>query len=195
MAYSAFCLYYLDHLPRCGAIHNGLGSPTSVINQENASQTCPLKSDGGSLSRKVLSPQRTSLCHHANWLALLGRRAQLDSSYIISVSLHWKFGKWYTCHAALTHPGIVGVKRNPKVVSFPLPQLEDRVLDWQSSPASSLNSWFSAAPNWAELVLPALQYLAGESRGEVFSIGVHHVFPFLSKELILAVNCSCSFVQ
>lgn len=130
-----------------------------------------------------------------NWLALLGRRAQLDSSYIISVNLHWKFGKRYTCPAALTHPGIVGVKRIPKVTSFPLPQLEDRVLDWQSSPASSLNSWFSAAPNWAELVLPALQYLAGESRGEVFSVGVHHVFPLLSKELILAVNCSCSFVQ
>ncbi|ELK17905.1 Nuclear factor [Pteropus alecto] len=47
-----------------------------------------------------------------------------------------------------------------------LPVLEERVLDWQSSPASSLNSWFSAAPNWAELVLPALQYLAGESRGQ-----------------------------
>ncbi|KAB1255054.1 Nuclear factor related to kappa-B-binding protein [Camelus dromedarius] len=45
-----------------------------------------------------------------------------------------------------------------------LPMLEERVLDWQSSPASSLNSWFSAAPNWAELVLPALQCLAGESR-------------------------------
>ncbi|XP_035870224.1 nuclear factor related to kappa-B-binding protein isoform X2 [Phyllostomus discolor] len=45
-----------------------------------------------------------------------------------------------------------------------LPVLEERVLDWQSSPASSLNSWFVAAPNWAELVLPALQYLAGESR-------------------------------
>ncbi|XP_036990049.2 nuclear factor related to kappa-B-binding protein isoform X2 [Artibeus jamaicensis] len=45
-----------------------------------------------------------------------------------------------------------------------LPVLEERVLDWQSSPASSLNSWFSTAPNWAELVLPALQYLAGESR-------------------------------
>ncbi|KAG8523168.1 Nuclear factor related to kappa-B-binding protein [Galemys pyrenaicus] len=47
-----------------------------------------------------------------------------------------------------------------------LPMLEERVLDWQSSPASSLNSWFSVAPNWAELVLPALQYLAGESRGQ-----------------------------
>ena len=64
-----------------------------------------------------------------------------------------------------------------------LPMLEDRVLDWQSSPASSLNSWFSAAPNWAELVLPALQYLAGESRGEVLSVKFYHVFPLLSKFL------------
>uniref|UniRef100_A0A5F8H3V6 Nuclear factor related to kappa-B-binding protein n=1 Tax=Monodelphis domestica TaxID=13616 RepID=A0A5F8H3V6_MONDO len=45
-----------------------------------------------------------------------------------------------------------------------LPMLEERVLDWQSSPASTLNSWFSSAPNWAELVLPSLQYLAGDSR-------------------------------
>ncbi|XP_059960530.1 nuclear factor related to kappa-B-binding protein isoform X2 [Mesoplodon densirostris] len=51
-----------------------------------------------------------------------------------------------------------------------LPMLEERVLDWQSSPASSLNSWFSAAPNWAELVLPALQYLAGESRAVPSSV-------------------------
>ncbi|NXG04969.1 NFRKB protein, partial [Sakesphorus luctuosus] len=42
--------------------------------------------------------------------------------------------------------------------------LEDKVLDWQSSHASALNSWFSFAPNWSELVLPALQYLAGDSR-------------------------------
>ncbi|XP_060107167.1 nuclear factor related to kappa-B-binding protein isoform X1 [Heteronotia binoei] len=42
--------------------------------------------------------------------------------------------------------------------------LEDKVMDWQSSPASTLNSWFSYAPNWSELVLPALQYLTGESR-------------------------------
>lgn len=75
MAYSAFCLYYLDHLPRCGAIHNGLGSPTSVINQENASQTCPLKSDGGSLSRKVLSPQRTSLCHLDKLTSTVGKKS------------------------------------------------------------------------------------------------------------------------
>uniref|UniRef100_A0A8C8SRF0 Nuclear factor related to kappa-B-binding protein n=1 Tax=Pelusios castaneus TaxID=367368 RepID=A0A8C8SRF0_9SAUR len=42
--------------------------------------------------------------------------------------------------------------------------LEDKVLDWQSSPASTLNSWFSFAPNWSELVLSALQYLTGDSR-------------------------------
>ncbi|KFQ17569.1 PREDICTED: nuclear factor related to kappa-B-binding protein [Merops nubicus] len=41
--------------------------------------------------------------------------------------------------------------------------LEDKVLDWQSSPASALNNWFSFAPNWSELVLPALQYLTGDS--------------------------------
>lgn len=45
-------------------------------------------------------------------------------------------------------------------------QLEDKVMDWQSSPASTLNSWFSFVPNWSELVLPALQYLTGVSRGE-----------------------------
>ncbi|NXX94382.1 NFRKB protein, partial [Centropus bengalensis] len=42
--------------------------------------------------------------------------------------------------------------------------LEDKVLDWQSSPASALNNWFSFAPNWSELVLPALQYMTGDSR-------------------------------
>ncbi|XP_017593825.1 PREDICTED: nuclear factor related to kappa-B-binding protein [Corvus brachyrhynchos] len=42
--------------------------------------------------------------------------------------------------------------------------LEDKVLDWQSSHASALNNWFSFAPNWSELVLPALQYLTGDSR-------------------------------
>ncbi|NXD29108.1 NFRKB protein, partial [Spelaeornis formosus] len=45
-----------------------------------------------------------------------------------------------------------------------LSALEDKVLDWQSSHASALNNWFSFAPNWSELVLPALQYLAGDSR-------------------------------
>ncbi|NXX27077.1 NFRKB protein, partial [Nicator chloris] len=42
--------------------------------------------------------------------------------------------------------------------------LEEKILDWQSSHASALNNWFSFASNWSELVLPALQYLAGDSR-------------------------------
>ncbi|XP_069080578.1 nuclear factor related to kappa-B-binding protein isoform X1 [Pleurodeles waltl] len=46
-----------------------------------------------------------------------------------------------------------------------LPLLEDRVLEWQSSPASTLNLWFSSAPNWCELVHPALLYLTGERKG------------------------------
>ncbi|MEE6510946.1 hypothetical protein FKM82_031300 [Ascaphus truei] len=46
-----------------------------------------------------------------------------------------------------------------------LPLLEDKVSDWQSSPASTLNSWFSAAPNWCDLVHPALLYLSGECKG------------------------------
>ncbi|NWI97244.1 NFRKB protein, partial [Pitta sordida] len=46
--------------------------------------------------------------------------------------------------------------------------LEDKVLDWQSSHASALNSWYSFASNWSELVLPALQYLAGDSRDTPF---------------------------
>ncbi|XP_053307643.1 nuclear factor related to kappa-B-binding protein isoform X2 [Spea bombifrons] len=46
-----------------------------------------------------------------------------------------------------------------------LPLLEDKVSDWQMSPASTLNSWFSLAPNWCDLVHPALLYLSGESKG------------------------------
>ncbi|XP_072211139.1 nuclear factor related to kappa-B-binding protein isoform X5 [Excalfactoria chinensis] len=45
-----------------------------------------------------------------------------------------------------------------------LSMLEDKVIDWQTSPASALNTWFSFATNWSELVLPALQYLSGDSR-------------------------------
>lgn len=66
---------------------------------------------------------------------------------------------------------MAAVAQGPDCSAFAFLQLEERVLDWQSSPASSLNSWFSAAPNWAELVLPALQYLAGESRGKMLFSG------------------------
>ncbi|XP_029925171.1 nuclear factor related to kappa-B-binding protein isoform X2 [Myripristis murdjan] len=42
--------------------------------------------------------------------------------------------------------------------------VEEKVQMWQSSPASSLNLWFSFASCWSELVLGALQFLAGEAK-------------------------------
>ncbi|XP_041749157.1 nuclear factor related to kappa-B-binding protein-like [Coregonus clupeaformis] len=42
--------------------------------------------------------------------------------------------------------------------------LEEKVQRWQTSPASSLNPWFSSASCWSEMVLPALHFLAGESK-------------------------------
>uniref|UniRef100_A0AAY5JZM6 DEUBAD domain-containing protein n=1 Tax=Esox lucius TaxID=8010 RepID=A0AAY5JZM6_ESOLU len=44
--------------------------------------------------------------------------------------------------------------------------LEEKVQQWQTSPASSLNPWFSSASCWSEMVLPALHFLAGETKGE-----------------------------
>jgi len=49
--------------------------------------------------------------------------------------------------------------------SYGCSQLEEKVQQWQSSPASALNPWFSMAPCWSELVVPALQFLTGESKG------------------------------
>ncbi|XP_028839363.1 nuclear factor related to kappa-B-binding protein isoform X2 [Denticeps clupeoides] len=43
-------------------------------------------------------------------------------------------------------------------------QLEEKVQQWQMSPASTLNPWFSLVPCWSELVVPALHFLAGESK-------------------------------
>lgn len=48
--------------------------------------------------------------------------------------------------------------------------VEEKVQQWQSSPASTLNSWFSMAPCWSELVVPALQFLAGESKSGVMAL-------------------------
>uniref|UniRef100_A0A3B3T9K8 Nuclear factor related to kappa-B-binding protein n=1 Tax=Paramormyrops kingsleyae TaxID=1676925 RepID=A0A3B3T9K8_9TELE len=48
--------------------------------------------------------------------------------------------------------------------------LEEKVQQWQVLPASTLNPWFSTAPCWSELVLPALQFLAGESRAGVMTL-------------------------
>ncbi|KPP66647.1 nuclear factor related to kappa-B-binding protein-like [Scleropages formosus] len=48
--------------------------------------------------------------------------------------------------------------------------LEEKVQQWQASPASTLNPWFSLAPCWSELLLSALQFLSGESRAGVMSL-------------------------
>uniref|UniRef100_A0AAY4AAI3 DEUBAD domain-containing protein n=1 Tax=Denticeps clupeoides TaxID=299321 RepID=A0AAY4AAI3_9TELE len=46
--------------------------------------------------------------------------------------------------------------------------LEEKVQQWQMSPASTLNPWFSLVPCWSELVVPALHFLAGESKRKTF---------------------------
>lgn len=48
--------------------------------------------------------------------------------------------------------------------------MEEKVQQWQSSPASTLNPWFSMAPCWSEVVVPALQFLAGESKAGVMAL-------------------------
>ncbi|XP_060910797.1 nuclear factor related to kappa-B-binding protein [Labrus mixtus] len=48
--------------------------------------------------------------------------------------------------------------------------LEDKVQLWQSSPASSLNAWFSSVPCWSDLVLQALQFLAGETKDGMMAL-------------------------
>ncbi|XP_051895771.1 nuclear factor related to kappa-B-binding protein isoform X4 [Pristis pectinata] len=40
--------------------------------------------------------------------------------------------------------------------------IEEKVLDWQISAHSALNSWFPDASNWSELVHSALRFLSGE---------------------------------
>uniref|UniRef100_A0A665UUX6 Nuclear factor related to kappa-B-binding protein n=1 Tax=Echeneis naucrates TaxID=173247 RepID=A0A665UUX6_ECHNA len=48
--------------------------------------------------------------------------------------------------------------------------LEEKVQIWQSSPASSLNLWFSSASCWSDLVLQALQFLAGETKDGMIAL-------------------------
>ncbi|XP_062393251.1 nuclear factor related to kappa-B-binding protein isoform X2 [Sardina pilchardus] len=48
--------------------------------------------------------------------------------------------------------------------------LEERIQQWQTSAASTLNPWFSLAPCWSELVQPALHFLAGESKPGVIGL-------------------------
>ncbi|XP_072449099.1 nuclear factor related to kappa-B-binding protein isoform X2 [Chiloscyllium punctatum] len=40
--------------------------------------------------------------------------------------------------------------------------IEEKVLEWQISAPSTLNSWFSDASNWSELVHSAVRFLSGE---------------------------------
>ncbi|XP_077985640.1 uncharacterized protein LOC144440211 [Glandiceps talaboti] len=40
-------------------------------------------------------------------------------------------------------------------------ELQQKVVDWQKSPMSMLNVWFTLRPNWSELVPTALKWLAG----------------------------------
>ncbi|XP_040907751.1 nuclear factor related to kappa-B-binding protein isoform X2 [Toxotes jaculatrix] len=48
--------------------------------------------------------------------------------------------------------------------------LEEKVQMWQSSPASSLNVWFSSASCWSDLVLQGLQFLAGETKDGMMAL-------------------------
>ncbi|KAM9788877.1 nuclear factor related to kappa-B-binding protein [Neosynchiropus ocellatus] len=48
--------------------------------------------------------------------------------------------------------------------------LEEKVQMWQACPASSLNVWFSSSPCWSELVLQALQFLAGETKDGMMAL-------------------------
>ncbi|XP_051793184.1 nuclear factor related to kappa-B-binding protein [Acanthochromis polyacanthus] len=48
--------------------------------------------------------------------------------------------------------------------------LEEKVQMWQSSPASSLNVWFSSASCWSDLVLQALQFLGGETKDGMMAL-------------------------
>lgn len=48
--------------------------------------------------------------------------------------------------------------------------LEEKVQMWQSSPASSLNMWFSSVPCWSDLVLQAVQFLAGETKDGMMAL-------------------------
>ncbi|XP_037543351.1 nuclear factor related to kappa-B-binding protein [Nematolebias whitei] len=48
--------------------------------------------------------------------------------------------------------------------------LEEKVQLWQSSAASSLNVWFSSASCWSDLVLQALQFLAGETKDGMMAL-------------------------
>uniref|UniRef100_A0A8C2JFL0 Nuclear factor related to kappa-B-binding protein-like n=1 Tax=Cyprinus carpio TaxID=7962 RepID=A0A8C2JFL0_CYPCA len=85
--------------------------------------------------------------------------------------------------------------------------VEEKVQQWQSSPASTLNPWFSMAPCWSELVVSALQFLAGESKGipellfffneKILEAVIYYLYfewCMLIFRLVLDVSVSCQLV-
>ncbi|KAK7097674.1 hypothetical protein V1264_004618 [Littorina saxatilis] len=54
-------------------------------------------------------------------------------------------------------------------------KLEERVREWQESPASALNSWVHFQQNWVECVVSALKFLSGD----VLGLSVENFVPFL----------------
>ncbi|KAM5131791.1 nuclear factor related to kappa-B-binding protein [Mantella aurantiaca] len=54
--------------------------------------------------------------------------------------------------------------------------LEEKVSLWQVSPASTLNSWYSTASNWCDLVHSALLYLSGDGKGALSGLNPYVEF-------------------
>ncbi|KAK7482554.1 hypothetical protein BaRGS_00026155, partial [Batillaria attramentaria] len=54
-------------------------------------------------------------------------------------------------------------------------KLEERVREWQESPASALNAWLPMQQNWVECVVSALKFLSGD----VLGLSVENFVPFL----------------
>uniref|UniRef100_A0A8C5CD18 Nuclear factor related to kappaB binding protein n=1 Tax=Gadus morhua TaxID=8049 RepID=A0A8C5CD18_GADMO len=79
--------------------------------------------------------------------------------------------------------------------------LEEKVQTWQLSPATSLNPWFSFASCWSELVLPALQFLAGEAKGQPVLLQQHsysiqsYVSKGMSSDVRLVFPCPSSWTD
>jgi hypothetical protein len=49
-------------------------------------------------------------------------------------------------------------------------KVEERVREWQESPASALNPWLRLQQNWVDCVVSALKFLSGDVLGIVIII-------------------------
>uniref|UniRef100_A0A8K9WVP2 Nuclear factor related to kappaB binding protein n=1 Tax=Oncorhynchus mykiss TaxID=8022 RepID=A0A8K9WVP2_ONCMY len=90
----------------------------------------------------------------------IGRKGSMMSEYNV-----WTIAR-QTSHSKIMGINGVGPPFCCKTASTLLGRLslEEKVQQWQTSPASSLNPWFSSASCWSEMVLPALHFLAGETK-------------------------------